>query len=190
MKKQRIEFADAKADFAQENFPPTKAINGKRDGNDDGWAISPQNGVDHKQRVLSQGAADIEQATRLTFALDHRFSSNKHVLGRFRISVTDAETPLEFGVPREIDQILAIVREARSDEQQQQLLDWFKTKDTERRPRELALNKSNLPARLTPASSSGRRKSNWRASHSPQIRNSFARSEPSASAKSNSNTPA
>lgn len=148
--KQRIEFADAKADFSQENFLPTEAINGQRGGNDDGWAVSPQTGVDHVAVFSLKEPLTLEQSTRLTIALDHRFSSNKHVLGRFRISVTDAENPLEFGAPREIDHILAVVREARSDEQQQQLLDWFKTRDAERRQKELALNKSKLPRPVDP----------------------------------------
>ncbi|MEZ6052982.1 MAG: DUF1549 domain-containing protein [Planctomycetaceae bacterium] len=185
----QIAFADAKADFEQENFPPAKAINGKRDGNDDGWAVSPQKSVDHVAVFSLKEPLTLEQATRLTIALDHRFSSNKHVLGRFRISVTDAENPLEFGSPREIDQILAIapglVTILRSN-----------NFSTGLRPVIPSVVRRSWPsitagslARLIPELSNGKRKSNWRVSHWPQTRNSSVSSEPSNSARSNSSTP-
>ena len=66
----------------------------------DGWAIGSQFGADHMAVFKLKEPLTREQATRLTIALDHRYPDNKHVLGRFRVSVTDAENPLEFGVPR------------------------------------------------------------------------------------------
>ncbi len=148
--KTRINFAEAKADIEQESLEVSKAINGKRDASGDGWAVGSQFGVDHVAVFSLKEPLTLKQATRLTIALDQRYPDNKHVLGRFRISITDAENPLEFGIPRNIDQILALVPAARDEAQQKTLLEWFKSQDTQRRPQELALAKSRLPRPIDP----------------------------------------
>ncbi len=148
--KKRIEFASAKADFEQESLEAGKAINGKQDESGDGWAISPQLGVDHVAVFSLKEPLTLQQATRLTIALDQRHADRKHLLGRFRISVTDAENPLEFGIPRDIDQILTTAPAARDDAQKQTLLNWFRSQNAERRQKELALAKSQQPRPIDP----------------------------------------
>ncbi|MBX3436674.1 MAG: hypothetical protein KF861_04225, partial [Planctomycetaceae bacterium] len=143
--KKDIPFAEAMADHHQENFDPAKAVNGSLDQGADGWAIGDQGGQDHVAVFSLKEPLTFDDASMLTFVLDQRFLDRKHWLGRFRISLTDAETPLEFGVPRQVDDILAIARGARTEAQQQQLLDWFKSFRAERRTQEVTLEQARQP---------------------------------------------
>jgi hypothetical protein len=140
-----IAFADAKADYHQEKFEPAKAINGDVQGREDGWAVGGQTGRDHVAVFSLKEPLTLDDAAQLTFLIDQRYQDRKHWLGRFRISLTDAESPLEFGVPREIDAILAIARGARTGDQQQQLVEWFKTVVADRRATQVNLEQARLP---------------------------------------------
>ncbi len=148
--KQRITFAEAKADYAQNDYAAAKAIDGKRNESGDGWAVGTQFGVNHVAVFSLKEPLTLQQATRLTIALDQRHADRKHLLGRFRISVTDAENPLEFGVPRNIDQILAIAPATRDDAQKETLLQWFQSQSVERLQKSLALAKSQQPRPIDP----------------------------------------
>ena len=64
--------------------------------------------------------------------------------------MTDAEDPLQYGIPREIDAILTIAKGARTKEQTAELLGWFKQIHTERRAKELAVEKSQQPREVDP----------------------------------------
>ncbi|MGD9857999.1 MAG: hypothetical protein AB7U20_23890, partial [Planctomycetaceae bacterium] len=141
-KKTDIAFAEAKADHHQENFEPAKAVNGKLDQGADGWAIGDQGGKDHVAVFSLKEPLTLDDAAQLTFILDQRFLDRKHWVGRFRISITDAENPLEFGIPRNIDEILAVARGARTEDQQERLLGWFKSHHADRRTREVALEQA------------------------------------------------
>jgi WD40 repeat protein/mono/diheme cytochrome c family protein len=145
-----IAFADAKATFSQENYDVKTAIDGKLERTNNGWAISPQVGKDQTAVFSLKEPLVRDAATRLTIKLDHRYQDDKHVLGHFRISVTDAADPLQFGVPREIDSILAIARGARTKEQSAALVAWFQQTYEERRQKELALAKAQQPRDIDP----------------------------------------
>src|SRR5690606_33123493 len=145
-----IAFADAKATFSQENYDVKTAIDGKLDRINNGWAIAPQTAKDQTAVFSLKEPRVRDAATRLVIRLDHRFLDDKHVLGHFRISVTDAPDPLQFGVPREIDSILSIARGARTKEQSEALLAWFKQTHEERRQKELALARAQQPRDTDP----------------------------------------
>ncbi len=144
-KPQKIAFADAQATFSQENYDVKTAFDGKLDRTNNGWAIHPETGKDQTAVFSFKEPLVRDAATRLTIKLDHRYQNDKHVLGHFRISVTDADNPLQFGVPREIDSILHIAKRARTKEQAQSLMTWFQQTHAERRQKELALAKASQP---------------------------------------------
>ncbi len=140
-----VALADARATFSQENYDVKTAIDGKIDRSNNGWAISPEVGRDQAAVFAFKDPLVRDAVTRLTFKLDHRYQDDKHVLGHFRISVTDADNPLEFGVPQEIDDLLRIAKGARTKAQSAALLAWFRQTHAERRARELALSKARQP---------------------------------------------
>jgi hypothetical protein len=66
----------------------------------------------------------------LTFELVQKFQDGKHLLGRFRLSVTDSPTP--FGgekLPAEIAAVLAVAAEQRTAEQKTALANYFRGRD-------------------------------------------------------------
>ena len=58
----------------------------------------------------------------LELTIHQNFEDGQHSLGRFRISVTDAKPPLNFGLPPAIGAILAKPADKRTDAERQVLL--------------------------------------------------------------------
>lgn len=83
-----VKFVGAQADFEQTGFAAKSALD---DDLKDGWAISPQSGKPHV--VVFEVASDvvIPPGARLTIRMAQQHS-DKHALGRFRLSVADAIT--------------------------------------------------------------------------------------------------
>jgi hypothetical protein len=77
------------ADFSQATHSPDNSVNGIMFGNDTGWAIHPNYGVDH---VAAWNTASPTTASTLSFTLYHSFGFPYEVLGDFRISVTNGGT--------------------------------------------------------------------------------------------------
>jgi hypothetical protein len=139
-------FSKAQASTSQGgDYTIEDTIDGNREEINDGWAIHPAVGQNHAAIFVLKEPVKLTAAAELSFVLEQVFLARDHTVGRFRISVTDAPNPTEYGVPREIDQIVSIAEGARTDEQKEQLLSWFKSQYQERRTVELALNKSKLP---------------------------------------------
>jgi hypothetical protein len=87
---QALTLENATADFAQANFPAAGAI----DASDQtGWAVSPQFGKPHEAIFeLTEGAETSDKL--LTITISQQYTDGKHMLGRFRLSVTAGEKPL------------------------------------------------------------------------------------------------
>lgn len=116
------------ADFSQAGFGPAEAINGRRDGNDDGWAAVPRTGEDHwatfeVKDKLGPGA--------LTFKLHQNYSDKQHAIGRFRISVTTASSP-GLSLPEHVIAALRRAAAERSDEQKKLLASYQQRTDSAR----------------------------------------------------------
>ena len=68
----------------------------------------------------------------LTFTLDQQYPDGKHLLGKFRISVTNAKPPLMLnGPPQNIAAIVAIPADHRTPEQQAELTKYYRSMDAE-----------------------------------------------------------
>jgi hypothetical protein len=78
--------------FAQENLPASLAIDGKADDKR-GWGIAPQTGRAHHAVFETKEVLGGPGGTLLVVTIDQQFGG-KHVLGRFRLSVTDSERPV------------------------------------------------------------------------------------------------
>ena len=125
-----VALQNAQADFAQDGFPPTLAIDGNSQGSS-GWAVSPKFGETHT--AIFEAAQDIGHpgGTLLTFTLAQQFGG-QHTVGRFRISATGGKRPLKLqGPPAPIAAILAVAADARTPEQKTALTNYFRSIDGE-----------------------------------------------------------
>jgi tetratricopeptide (TPR) repeat protein len=82
------------ADYEPPNSPVAAALHRKSGA---AWAIQPQFGTNHWAVFEIQAAqqAGFAGGTQLVFTLDFGFDWRQHVLGRFRLSVTDELTALD-----------------------------------------------------------------------------------------------
>jgi hypothetical protein len=123
-----LSFGRATADFAQEGFPITYAVDGRPKT---GWAIHPQVGKDHAAILEIAGDVRFEGGTTLVLTLDHRYD-DQHTIGKFRVSATSAKLPLNNPTaPGDIAAILAVAAAARSDAQKAQLAAHYRSIDPE-----------------------------------------------------------
>jgi hypothetical protein len=124
---QTLKLENAAADFAQSGFVAAGAI----DGNDaTGWAVSPQFGKPHEATFeIADGNAS---AGVLMITLSQQFRDGKHLLGKFRLSVTDSEKPLTRPkLPDAIAAALAVPVKERTAEQAKTVADHFRSLDSE-----------------------------------------------------------
>ncbi|MFG0335654.1 MAG: DUF1549 domain-containing protein [Maioricimonas sp. JB049] len=136
---------NANADFSQGGYDVATAIDGKKPGNGNGWATSPRVGENRVATFEFKQPVGGEGGTILHFTLDQNYNDRMHTIGRFRLSVTTSPAPLQFGLPKNILQIVQTSADARTEEQQQKLLDYYRQMDTEVQKREKALAEAKKP---------------------------------------------
>ncbi len=135
----------AKADFSQEKYNVTTAIDGKRDGNENGWAVHPQTGRSHIATFEFKEPVGSLSGTRFALKLDQLYNGNKFSLGRFRISVTNDAIPHQLGVPENIFAILQYPEEDRNAEQNEALFDYYRKQNADWVKKADALAKAKQP---------------------------------------------
>lgn len=87
-----IRLRNAAADFSEQDWDVRGAVDGK---NSNGWAVHPEYNKDHVAVFDAVEEIGNGELTRLTVRINHKFSTEKHLLGRFRLSFTnDAGTLL------------------------------------------------------------------------------------------------
>jgi len=124
-----IALSSASADFSQDGFDVTAAIDGNPST---GWAVMPAFNQPHT--AIFETAEDIagEGEIRLTLQLDHQYPDNMHTLGKFRLSVTSAKRPVQFQrLPDNIQAILATAAEQRTDAQRAELAQYYRSQDAD-----------------------------------------------------------
>jgi hypothetical protein len=125
----KIELGNAVADFSQDSWAVTGAIDGNPGT---GWAISPRFGVPHFAIFETKSDIAHEGGSLLTLSILQDFPDGMHNLGRVRISVTSAPRP--FGGQKLPDAIAALVKKPaseRSPEEAKQVSDYYRTLDGE-----------------------------------------------------------
>ncbi len=125
-KQTKIALENARADFSQNQFSVTDAVDGRLQGANNGWAVSPQTGKDHEAIFELKNLVGEGEPILLTFKIHQQYNSGQHSLGRFRISLATDSKPLDFGLPEEVIQTLDIVRSDRTPDQKASLLSFFK----------------------------------------------------------------
>jgi mono/diheme cytochrome c family protein len=128
---ERLNFRSARADFAQSNFEPAKAIDGTEDST--GWAISPQMGKDHYALfyLTEESAAALAEMRSpvITARLSQQYNSSPHTIGRFRLSAMSGVDDESLGLPENVRKVLAVAPEERNEQQERELFDYFTALD-------------------------------------------------------------
>ncbi|MEX2112193.1 MAG: hypothetical protein WD845_03360, partial [Pirellulales bacterium] len=114
-------------------WPVANAIDGNAGT---GWAVMPSGGSkvgkSHLAAFAVKSPIKFDGGTVLTFTLDQQYPDGQHLLGKFRLSVTNARLPLMLnGPPPNIAAIVALPADKRTADQQAELARHFRSTDTE-----------------------------------------------------------
>lgn len=136
------------ATFSQEGFAAARAADGKVET---GWAVAPRMG--QEQAAIFELAQPLMLAEgewlSLTLAQSH---GGGHVLGRFRLAVTDASGPIELcEIPSHVVEALRMPADKRSEEQRAAILEYYRGIDPGRAPLAQALADYEKQAPVNPA---------------------------------------
>jgi len=112
--KVRLEFGAAKADFEQQNFPASLAVDKDPNARDKGWAVAPRLSESHWAVFETKERYEMREPSVVTVTIDQKFNGGTFQLGRFRISLTDTAAPLELGLPAALADLLVVPRGERS----------------------------------------------------------------------------
>lgn len=111
----------ANADFSQEGFPVSNAIDGK---SDTGWAVMPAFGKTHA--AIFELAGSITAST-LQFVLEFQSIYPQHQIGKLRLSATTDPAPANSTVPPEVRAALGIEASRRTEQQKQSIAAFYRT---------------------------------------------------------------
>ncbi|MDB6033340.1 MAG: hypothetical protein JWM16_3678, partial [Verrucomicrobiales bacterium] len=140
-----LKLAKAKADFNQTDYDVSNAIDGKDEVGGKGWAIAgTAAGQPHTALFKFEKPVGDDKGTTLRFTLGQKFSQ-AHAIGRFRVWATTSKQPLEFGLPQNVAKIVKAKEEARTPEQKQELLAYYRTQDSDLRKKEQELFAARQP---------------------------------------------
>ncbi len=117
------------ADFSQESW----AVAGAIDGNEaTGWAIAPEFGKPHTAVFEFKAPVAFGDKGEIQITMVQKFPGKEHNLGKFRLSVTTAKTPILLnGPPAPIAQILNTEPDKRTPEQKAEITRHFRAQDPE-----------------------------------------------------------
>ena len=108
----------ATASYKQKEFEAAHLANAETDMKH-GWAVGGAQGRAHAAVVEF---SELLPAGEITLKLTQNFGE-RHTLGRFRLALTDAASPL--AVPENLQATLALAADNRSAVQQKELLQWY-----------------------------------------------------------------
>jgi len=124
---QPIAFGKATADFNQDGYPATSAIDGNPGT---GWAVLPQNGKDHTGLFELKEPLTLDAPAVLTVTLDQQHDDT-HTIGKFRLATSSTPSPsAAASVPEPIAKILSTKPELRTAEQLAELTGYHRSLDT------------------------------------------------------------
>jgi len=146
----KLKLEKAKADFSQGNYAVATAIDGKLAPTSNGWAIAPQMNKPHQASFEIKDAPKHDGPILLTIIMKQEFSGSNWQLGKFRWSTTDGKKPVNFGLPKNINDLLAIASDKRNDKQKKTLLDFFRGQDTKLKKLKTTLANAKKPRAIDP----------------------------------------
>jgi hypothetical protein len=127
--KQRIKLKNGKADFSQESWDVAGAVDGNEGS---GWAVSPQFNQTHIAFFETEEDVQLQADDKISISMVFKFQDKSHLLGKFRISLTESQRP--FGgaaLPEALAKLIAIPVDQRTPEQVKQISAEFEKTDRE-----------------------------------------------------------
>ncbi|REJ72323.1 MAG: DUF1553 domain-containing protein [Planctomycetota bacterium] len=143
--KQTAALQNAKADFSQQGYDVATAIDGQAPNAGNGWALSGDLGKTHFATFELTQPITTDKPLVLSFSLNQQYRSKQHSLGRFRLSATGSQPPLQLGLPDSVLQVVKTAAEERSDEQRAVLAAYYKSIDEEQKTLQANLAEANKP---------------------------------------------
>jgi mono/diheme cytochrome c family protein len=125
-KKQQL--APLHADFEQEGWPLANALDGK---DDTGWGTWPQVGQPHvavfeiQSKFKVRSSADTRDELQMMFRLQFRSAHDQHVIGKFRISITNSPVELLRPIPADVTAALTVDAAQRTDAQKKMVSEFY-----------------------------------------------------------------
>jgi WD40 repeat protein len=140
-------FADAKADFSQNDFSVNQAIDGKVYSGRNGWAIAEASLQRHTATFKLEDPIVSTNGVSVRFTLQQHYNDT-HLLGRFRLCFTTSDDPLDFGMPESVVQAARSPAGQRKPEQAAAIFDYYRSVDAEfwRRRQAVVAASEPLPA--------------------------------------------
>ncbi|MEP6756456.1 MAG: PSD1 and planctomycete cytochrome C domain-containing protein [Chthonomonadales bacterium] len=109
-----IKIAKATADFNQEGWGVERAIDGDKKT---AWGIYPQVGKPHNALFAFADPVKVDAASRIVVTL-RQLHGGGHLIGRYRLSLTDADPKDLTALPLPVEEALAVPTERRTPDQQ------------------------------------------------------------------------
>jgi WD40 repeat protein/mono/diheme cytochrome c family protein len=145
-----VKFVDARADYAQNNFPVKQAIDGIVEGGRNGWGVGSASGVQrHVATFKLERPVGSTNGITLRFMLVQHFGDER-LLGRFRLYVTESEDPLDFGLPEKVAQAVRAPAGGRTPEQQAAIVAYYRALDVEFWKHKQAVARASEPVATDP----------------------------------------
>lgn len=124
-----VALRNAQADFSQASWPVANSIDGNPST---GWAIMPAFNKAHSALYEFSEVVSFEGGAVLTITLNQQFPDGKHMLGRFRISLTDSPRPFQSkSLPANLAGALNAEPSKRTAEQKKLLIDHYRSLDSQ-----------------------------------------------------------
>lgn len=121
-----VKFSAAVSDFQQDGFPASEVIDGKTE-TENGWAVGGRNGESHALTLVPENLPDPARGGVLRLIIEQNSPYVNHLLGSFRIRVTDQGTAIErAGTASQILEIADMAEDQRTAEQQLKLAEYYR----------------------------------------------------------------
>ena len=140
----RLTLQRPQSDFSQDNFSIARVLD-LNPNNGQGWAVGGGTGVSHWAVFESKEPIGFEGGTTLRLTINQQFRQPNYVLGRFRVSVAVAKSPVPLGLPEDLQSLLAIAPASREAKQAEVVTKYYRTLDKELKDRQKALADSRQP---------------------------------------------
>jgi hypothetical protein len=120
-----VTFAAAYADYSQPSFEAAHVLDNKDPANR-GWAVGGRVGQPHELTLVPARPIEIEPGSRLTVTIRQTSRFDEHLIGRFRIAVSDDERAGDYArIPESIRATLRMAPGGRTAEQQSELVRYY-----------------------------------------------------------------
>ncbi|MGV3772439.1 MAG: DUF1549 and DUF1553 domain-containing protein, partial [Verrucomicrobiales bacterium] len=124
-KSESLDFVSAKAEWEQEHYTAAHAIDRNPKS---GWSIGPRFGKSNFLLLTLASPVALSSGSTLKFKMEHGHG-NSHSIGRWRISVTDADSkhPALWPLPKEMQELVRKSEGDRNDQEKESLAGYFRS---------------------------------------------------------------